>query len=113
MRIAIGLHCRLVPTHIAGTGRRLSALTGKYGPHPEILHHQSLCPQILCGNVCLLLLWVSTNIAGAAQAIHPLAPPDRSSPRATLKTFLDSTNKAVEAFNAATGARQGFSLNPL
>lgn len=32
--------------------------------------------------------------------IHPLAPPDRSSPRATLKTFLDSMNRAVEAFKA-------------
>ena len=36
-----------------------------------------------------------TNIAGAAQAVHPLAPPDTSSPRATLNTFLDEMNKAV------------------
>ncbi len=41
---------------------------------------------------------MSANIAGATQDVHPLAPPDRSSPRATLKTFLDSTNSAVEAF---------------
>ena len=47
--------------------------------------------------VCLLLLYVLGSTAGAAQAVHPLAPPDRSSPRATLKTFLDSMNKAVEA----------------
>ena len=48
--------------------------------------------------LCLLLFGVFGNSSGAAQALHPLAPPDTSSPRATLKTFLDSTNKAVEAF---------------
>jgi MscS family membrane protein len=32
------------------------------------------------------------------EAIHPLAPPDMSSPRATIKTFLDTTNEAVAAF---------------
>ncbi len=45
----------------------------------------------------VLLFGVFGNISGAAQVLHPLAPPDRSSPRATLKTFLDSMNKAVEA----------------
>ena len=47
--------------------------------------------------LCVLLIGVLGNISGAAQVLHPLAPPDRSSPRATLKTFLDSMNKAVEA----------------
>lgn len=46
----------------------------------------------------VLLFGMFGNISGAAQVLHPLAPPDTSSPRATLKTFLDSTNKAVEAF---------------
>ena len=46
----------------------------------------------------LLLLCAFGNIAGAAQTVNPLAPPDRASPRATLKTFLNSTNSAVEAF---------------
>jgi MscS family membrane protein len=36
----------------------------------------------------------------ADQQTHPLQPPDRSSPRATLKTFLDDMNMAVEAYNA-------------
>jgi MscS family membrane protein len=47
---------------------------------------------------CLLLLWICGSIGATAQAVHPLAPPDTSSPRATLKTFLDSTNSAVEAY---------------
>ncbi|MGO9567331.1 MAG: hypothetical protein ACLP5H_07315 [Desulfomonilaceae bacterium] len=53
--------------------------------------------------LCLLLLFVFANIAGAAQAVHPLAPPDTSSPRATLNTFLNEMNKAVEAYR--TGHR--------
>jgi MscS family membrane protein len=48
--------------------------------------------------LCVLLLYVLGSTAGSAQDVHPLAPPDTSSPRATLKTFLDSTNKALEAF---------------
>jgi len=36
--------------------------------------------------------------AEAAQTPHPLAPPDTSSPRATLNTFLNEMNKAVEAY---------------
>lgn len=62
--------------------------------------------------LCLLLMWVSTNFVGAAQAIHPLAPPDRSSPRATLKTFLDSTNRAVEAFKAGHRGEARVLTNP-
>lgn len=51
---------------------------------------------------CLALLFptciASGNSADGNRSIHPLEPPDRSSPRATLKTFLDSMNRAVEAF---------------
>ncbi len=50
--------------------------------------------------LCLLLLWIFGNTAGAAQSVHPLAPPDTSSPRATLKTFLDGMNNAVRAYKA-------------
>jgi MscS family membrane protein len=50
--------------------------------------------------LCVLLLWICVSTAGAAQAIHPLAPPDTSSPRATLKTFLDNMNNAVSAYKA-------------
>lgn len=49
---------------------------------------------------CLLLLVIIVNTADAAQALHPLAPPDTSSPRATLTTFLDDMNKAVTAYKA-------------
>ena len=48
----------------------------------------------------LLTLLTCGNIAGAAQAVHPLAPPDTSSPRATLNTFLEEMNKAVAAYTA-------------
>jgi MscS family membrane protein len=48
----------------------------------------------------VLLLCVFANIAGATQAVHPLAPPDTSSPRATLNTFLNEMNKAVEAYKS-------------
>ncbi len=47
---------------------------------------------------CVLLFGMLGATADAAQAIHPLEPPDRSSPRATLKTFLDEMNKAVQGF---------------
>ncbi len=50
--------------------------------------------------VCLLLLWACGNTAEAAQAVHPLAPPDTSSPMASLRTFLDNTNNAVREFEA-------------
>jgi len=50
--------------------------------------------------LCLLVLCILGNNAGAAQVLHPLAPPDTSSPRATLNTFLDSINKAVEAYKS-------------
>ena len=33
-------------------------------------------------------------------SLHPLAPPDTSSPRATISTFLDEMNKAVAAYRA-------------
>jgi MscS family membrane protein len=39
---------------------------------------------------CALLLFAS--IASGQEPVHPLKPPDRSSPRATLKTFLDSAD---------------------
>jgi MscS family membrane protein len=50
--------------------------------------------------LCLLLLCFYGNTAEAAQEVHPLAPPNTSSPRATLKTFLDIMNDAVRAFKA-------------
>jgi MscS family membrane protein len=56
-----------------------------------------------------LLLFAS--IASGQEPAHPLKPPDRSSPRATLKTFLDSAD-ALAAFLArefvSTPTRQEF-----
>src|SRR5512136_2962449 len=46
--------------------------------------------------VLVLLLSVAA-IALAQEPVHPLKPPDRSSPRAALKTFLDFGD-AVGAF---------------
>jgi MscS family membrane protein len=37
-----------------------------------------------------LVLLLFASIASGQERVHPLQPPDRSSPRATLKTFLDS-----------------------
>ncbi len=48
---------------------------------------------------CFFLLWTCGNYVVAAQGIHPLAPPDTSSPRATLKTFLDNMNEAVQTYS--------------
>jgi MscS family membrane protein len=53
----------------------------------------------------------SAKQTGAPQAVHPLKPPDRSSPRATLRTFLESAD-AVTAFVAreyiSAPTREGF-----
>ena len=52
-------------------------------------------PAIRGGTLWLLVLFVSSFIASPApgqERVHPLQPPDRSSPRATLKTFLDSSD---------------------
>ena len=47
----------------------------------------------------LLILCFMAGIAHGQEPAHPLQPPDRSSPRATLKTFLDSAD-ALGAFLA-------------
>lgn len=57
-------------------------------------------PSFVITLVCLLLLWTFGSTVEAAQSVHPLAPPDTSSPRATLKTFLDNMNDAVRAYKA-------------
>jgi MscS family membrane protein len=62
-----------------------------------------VCPRHSMKVLCLLLLLVCVKPAVAAQAVHPLAPPDTSSPRATLNTFLEEMNKAVAAYK--TGHR--------
>ena len=52
-------------------------------------------PAIRGGTLWLLGLFVSllaTSSAPGQERVHPLQPPDRSSPRATLKTFLDSSD---------------------
>ena len=43
--------------------------------------------------------WIMTTTASGQEPAHPLKPPDRSSPRAALKTFLDSGD-ALGAFLA-------------
>ncbi len=56
--------------------------------------------------VCwLMVVWaaasgIGPDLASANEVLHPLAPPDRSSPRATVKTFLDEMNLAVGAYKA-------------
>ncbi len=52
------------------------------------------------GMICIVVLCLLGNAAGATGPVHPLAPPDTSSPRATLKTFLDNVNDAVHAYKA-------------
>jgi MscS family membrane protein len=53
----------------------------------------------MCRLAAALLLSLAATIAWSQSQLHPLKPPDRSSPRAALKTFLDSTD-AVAAFVA-------------
>ncbi|HMK33439.1 MAG TPA: mechanosensitive ion channel domain-containing protein [Desulfomonilaceae bacterium] len=48
----------------------------------------------------IVLLWQFGTAFGETPSLHPLAPPDKSSPRATIKTFLDSMNKAVDAYKS-------------
>jgi MscS family membrane protein len=50
--------------------------------------------------LCLLFLWICGSTGGAAQDVRPLAPPDTSSPRATLKTFLDNMNNGLQAYRS-------------
>ena len=45
------------------------------------------------------VLLVLTSIATGQEPAHPLKPPDRSSPRATLRSFLDSAD-ALARFGA-------------
>ena len=53
----------------------------------------------LRGLVAPLAFLLIAAVALAQEQVHPLKPPDRSSPRATLKTFLDSADN-VAAFLA-------------
>ncbi len=50
--------------------------------------------------LCLLLVAVCVRNAEPAEALYPLAGPDTSCPRATLKSFLDEMNDAVAAYKA-------------
>lgn len=54
-----------------------------------------LCTVLL---LCAPFLGMFGDLAGADQLPHPLQPPDTSSPRATLNTFLEEMNKAVAAY---------------
>jgi MscS family membrane protein len=48
-----------------------------------------------------IAILASTWVAAAeTPTVHPLEPPDRSSPRATLTSFLDSINRAWELYSA-------------
>jgi MscS family membrane protein len=66
---------------------------------------QSTRPTALgCATAVLLLL--TLLLAGTAAAQHPLAPPDRTSPQATLTEFLavmDALGRAAVAYQAAPG----------
>ena len=42
----------------------------------------------------LALLLLQTSLTAAPSVKHPLTPPDTSSPRATLRSFVDNSNKA-------------------
>lgn len=69
----------------------------------RFVHASSLIPAkaiitLLAIAVSLGLIGTLPDAAAATQALHPLAPPDTSSPRATLSTFLDEMNKAVSVF---------------
>ena len=54
-------------------------------------------PRVL---VLFAILALTSIVAAGTPAVHPLEPPDRSSPRATLATFLDSIDRAWELYSA-------------
>jgi MscS family membrane protein len=54
--------------------------------------------------LCVLFFGMLGNVTDATDAAYPLEPPDRSSPRATLKTFLDDFNRAVQAWKGGRRA---------
>ena len=59
---------------------------------------------------CVLIIMIAvlapaSVAATEAPTVHPLEPPDRSSPRATLTTFLDSIDRGV---GAVPGRRSRF-----
>ena len=53
----------------------------------------------LIAPVLAILTWTSVAVA-ETPPVHPLEPPDRSSPRATLTAFLDSIDQAWELYKA-------------
>ncbi len=53
--------------------------------------------------LAVMLVCLSGENILADQSLYPLEPADRSSPRATLQTFLDDMNKAVEEYKAYHG----------
>lgn len=59
-------------------------------------------------NIAILLLCCLSLCAAAFEALasdpHPLAPPDRSSPRATLQSFISHMNAAHRAYTSGTDA---------
>ena len=59
-----------------------------------------------------VILWVAGGaLAADPSTEHPLEPPDRSSPRATLTTFLDSIDLTWELFSAdEPGIHETFSV---
>ena len=53
------------------------------------------------GSRCLLaafLLLVAAALQASGLEPHPLAPPDRSSPRATLQNFIEQMDAAQAAY---------------
>ena len=58
---------------------------------------------LFCLGLLFLTCIMSWNSAAGNQSVYPLEQPDRSSPRATLQTFLDSMNSAVQAFKLGKG----------
>ena len=48
----------------------------------------------------MILLWLPGTVSATAQDPHPLEPPDTSSPRATLRSFLETMQEAVRIHSA-------------
>ena len=53
--------------------------------------------------VCYLFFFATTSQILASD-LHPLAPPDRSSPRATLQSFITHMNAAHRAYIGGAGS---------
>ena len=89
---------------------------------PKIMHNDGLRLRAIASAILrivamgtLLCLWPATDSWAATPDLHPLEPPDTSSPQATMRSYLDAMQGASQAFAALMERYRrepGFRLGP-